>query len=159
MESVMIGELHGSVSNTVPDAHARQVRSPAWLRALSVVSLLIIAGIHLNLYAREEYKEIPTVGVLFLLTVISAVLVGIAVAVSSRPAIAAGAVLFALGVLGGYVLTLVLPNGLFSFKEPGVSYSGAASIALEGVVIVSSLMMLAKRLPHLPRRASTTTNN
>ncbi len=107
------------------------------LRGSTVVGLIVVAVVHLNLYLGEGYRHIPTIGWLFLLTVISALGLAAATALSSRPlwALAAGAL--ALGVLGGYVLTLALPMGLFSFREPGISYSGAISIAAELLVLVA----------------------
>src|SRR5580658_3104720 len=114
-------------------------RVPRWTAA----ALLVVTGlVHLNLYAREQYHDIPTVGWLFLLTVISAaVLAASLIAVPGR-LVDVSAVLFSLGVLAGYFLTLGLPHGLCGFKEPGVSYSGAVSIAAEvGVVVTLSFSL------------------
>jgi predicted lipoprotein with Yx(FWY)xxD motif len=89
-----------------------------WPRlALRVVGgglLIATAAIHLDLYL-TGYRNIPTIGWLFLLQVIAGFVLGIAVLVSgSRLAAAAGAG-FALATLGGYLLTLWF--GLFGFKE------------------------------------------
>jgi predicted lipoprotein with Yx(FWY)xxD motif len=83
--------------------------------------LLIAAGaIHLDLYL-TGYRTIPTIGWLFLLQVIAAFVLGLAVLVipdrlviAGRLAAAAGAG-FALSTLGGYLLTVWI--GLFGFKE------------------------------------------
>jgi predicted lipoprotein with Yx(FWY)xxD motif len=76
--------------------------------------LVATAAIHLDLYL-TGYRNIPTIGWLFLLQVIAGFVLGIAVLVSgSRLAAAAGAG-FALATLGGYLLTLWF--GLFGFKE------------------------------------------
>ena len=110
------------------------------LRVVVAVLLIVTGMVHLNLYAREHYRAIPTVGWLFLLTTISAALLAIATVVRPRPVVEVSAGLFALGVLGGYLLTLYLPRGLFDFKEPGISYSGALSIAVEaGIILVLSI--------------------
>jgi hypothetical protein len=107
-------------------------------RRVAAAVLLIVTGVvHLNLYVREHYRAIPTVGWLFLLTAISAALLALALVVRPRLVVEVSAGLFALGVLGGYLLTLYLPKGLFDFKEPGISYSGAVSIAAEaGIILV-----------------------
>jgi hypothetical protein len=55
----------------------------------------------------------------------------------------ASAFVFAAGVLGGYLLTLWLPMGLFKFKEPDVSTSGVIAIVVEvGVMVVAGLTAL-----------------
>ncbi len=78
-------------------------------------ALLIAAGsIHLDLYL-TGYNSIPTIGPLFLLQIISAFLLAIVIpATGHRLAYAAGAA-FAIGTLGGYLLSLKV--GLFGFTE------------------------------------------
>jgi len=101
-------------------------------------ALLVIVGVvHLNLYAREDYHFIPTVGWLFLLTVITSF--AFAVLLFVRPGILVdmAACGFAVSVLGAYVLTLLLPQGLFLFKEPEVSFSGVISMVAEvGIAVL-----------------------
>jgi len=77
--------------------------------------LLIAAGsIHLDLYL-TGYNSIPTIGPLFLLQVIAAFLLAIVIPLTGlRLAYAAGAA-FAIGTLGGYLLSLKV--GLFGFTE------------------------------------------
>lgn len=76
--------------------------------------LVATAAIHLDLYL-TGYRSIPTIGWLFLLQIIAAFGLGLAVLVSgSRLAAAAGAG-FALATLGGYLLSMWI--GLFGFKE------------------------------------------
>jgi len=93
------------------------------LRVAGSGLLIAIAAIHLDLYL-TGYRTIPTIGWLFLLQVIAAF--GLALAVlaiprrpaaallASRLAAAAGAG-FALATLGGYLLSVW--TGLFGFKE------------------------------------------
>jgi hypothetical protein len=124
----------------------------AWPRVVGAVLLVVIALVHLNLYLREYYRQIPTVGWLFLLTVISAVALAAALFVRPGPVTALAASGFALSVLGGYLLTLWLPNGLFQFKEPGVSYSGVISIVAEvatAVVLAGSVLRHQHHTPSL----------
>ena len=89
--------------------------APGWLPVILRVvgsGLLIATGaIHLDLYL-TGYRTIPTIGWLFLLQVITAFALGLAVlaipgrfVIPSRVAAAVGA-LFALSVLGGYLLSV-----------------------------------------------------
>src|SRR6202011_3650840 len=98
--------------------------APGWpaviLRVVGSGLLIATAAIHLDLYL-TGYRTIPTIGWLFLLQVIAAFGLGLAVlaiprrlVTPSRLAAAAGAG-FALATLGGYLLSVL--TGLFGFKE------------------------------------------
>ena len=112
--------------------------------------LLIAAGaIHLDLYV-TGYRTIPTIGWLFLLQVIVAFALGLAVLVipdrlvlAGRLAAAAGAG-FALSTLGGYLLTVWI--GLFGFKEVRTT---AGIVA--GILEVAAFAVLAT-VALLPRQ-------
>jgi predicted lipoprotein with Yx(FWY)xxD motif len=116
-----------------------------WLQIILRVAgsglLIATAAIHLDLYV-TGYRTIPTIGWLFLLQVIAAFALGLAVLVipgrlviPSRLAAAAGAG-FALATLGGYLLTVWI--GLFGFKEVRTT---AGIVA--GVVEVAAFVILA----------------
>ena len=111
------------------------------LRVVGSGLLIATAAIHLDLYL-TGYRTIPTIGWLFLLQVIAAFGLGLAVLVipsrfviASRLAAAAGAG-FALATLGGYLLTVWI--GLFGFKEVRTDAGIAA-----GVVEVAAFVALA----------------
>ena len=105
------------------------------LRVAGAALLVATAGIHLDLYL-TGYRSIPTIGWLFLLQVIAAFILALAVLVSgSRLAAAAGAG-FALSTLGGYLLTVWI--GLFGFKEVRTT---AGIVA--GVIEVAAFAALA----------------
>ena len=122
--------------------------APDWpaivLRVVGSGLLIATAAIHLDLYL-TGYRTIPTIGWLFLLQVIAAF--GLALAVlaiprrpaaallASRLAAAAGAG-FALATLGGYLLSVW--TGLFGFKEVRTTAGIAA-----GVVEVAAFVVLA----------------
>jgi predicted lipoprotein with Yx(FWY)xxD motif len=115
--------------------------------------LIATAAIHLDLYV-TGYRTIPTIGWLFLLQVIAAFALGLAVLVipgrlviASRLAAAAGAG-FALATLGGYLLTVWI--GLFGFKEVRTT---AGIVA--GVIEVAAFTVLAA-LALAPVRAAST---
>jgi predicted lipoprotein with Yx(FWY)xxD motif len=116
-----------------------------WLQIILRVAgsglLIATAAIHLDLYL-TGYRTIPTIGWLFLLQVIAAFALGLAVLVipgrlviPSRLAAAAGAG-FALATLGGYLLSVWI--GLFGFKEVRTTAGIAA-----GVVEVAAFVVLA----------------
>ena len=104
--------------------------------------LLIAAGaIHLDLYL-TGYRTIPVIGWLFLLQVIAAFGLGLAVlATGGRPVIAgrlaaAGGAGFALATLGGYLLSVWA--GLFGFREVRTTAGVVA-----GVIEVAAFAVLA----------------
>ncbi|MFI5062531.1 MAG: hypothetical protein ACHP9Z_00930, partial [Streptosporangiales bacterium] len=97
--------------------------------------LTVTGGIHLDLYL-TGYRSIPTIGWLFLLQVIAAFGLAVAVLVTgSRLAAAAGAG-FALSTLGGYLLSVWA--GLFGFTEVRTT---AGIVA--GVIEVAAFAVLA----------------
>ena len=121
--------------------------------------LIVISVVHLHLWL-GGYRYLATIGPLFLLDVIFAGLVALVVAVRLNVVVAFGAASLAAGTLGANVLSLLLPKGLFRFKEVGVSYSGGFAIASEaGVVILLATWaylgwrrgaLVARRRPAVP---------
>jgi len=119
--------------------------APGWptvvLRVVGSGLLIVTAAIHLDLYL-TGYRTIPTIGWLFLLQVVAAFGLGLAVlaiprrlVIPSRLAAAAGAG-FALAILGGYLLSVWI--GLFGFKEVRTGAGIAA-----GLVEVAAFAVLA----------------
>jgi predicted lipoprotein with Yx(FWY)xxD motif len=110
--------------------------------------LIATAAIHLDLYL-TGYRTIPTIGWLFLLQVIAAFGLGLAVlaiprrlaaGVPARLAAAAGAV-FALATLGGYLLSVW--TGLFGFKEVRTGAGIAAGLVEVAAFVVLAALALA----------------
>jgi len=99
--------------NQVPE-HARAKGMNSVLRFAGGALLAGTAAIHLDLYL-TGYNSIPTIGVLFLLQVIVAFLLAIAVAVTGNRIVALLGAGFAIATLGGYLLSVWV--GLFGFKE------------------------------------------
>jgi len=137
--------------------------APGWLRGALLVAgpgLLIASGaIHLDLYL-TGYRTIPTIGTLFLLQVIAAFGLGLAVlALRSRLAAAAAAG-FSLSTLGGYLLSVWI--GLFGFKEvrttagivAGIlevaAFAALAAFVLAPAPAASTAKGPARALPQLP---------
>ena len=121
--------------------------------------LIATAAIHLDLYL-TGYRTIPTIGWLFLLQVIAAFGLGLAVlaipgrlVVPGRLAAAAGAG-FALATLGGYLLSVWI--GLFGFKEVRTTAGIAAGLVEVAAFVVLAALALAPAPAHGPsgRRGS-----
>jgi predicted lipoprotein with Yx(FWY)xxD motif len=84
------------------------------LRVTGAGLLAAIAAIHLDLYL-TGYKNIPTIGWLFLLQVIAAFALAAAVLATGNRIVAALGAGFAVATLGGYLLSIWV--GLFGFTE------------------------------------------
>jgi predicted lipoprotein with Yx(FWY)xxD motif len=105
------------------------------LRVAGAGLLAATAAIHLDLYL-TGYRTIPTIGWLFLIQVITAFLLAVAVlALGSRIVAATGAG-FAVATLGGYLLTVWV--GLFGFTEVRTTAGIAA-----GIIEVAAFAALA----------------
>jgi predicted lipoprotein with Yx(FWY)xxD motif len=127
--------------------------APDWpavvLRVAGSGLLIATAAIHLDLYL-TGYRTIPTIGWLFLLQVIAAFGLGLAVLaiprrpaaalLASRLAAAAGAG-FALATLGGYLLSVWI--GLFGFKEVRTGAGIAAGLVEVAAFVVLAALALA----------------
>lgn len=114
------------------------------LRLAASPLLLLTSGVHLYLYAGEAYRFIPTIGPLFLLTGVVAVVFAVALPLLERPLLDLLGAGFEVATLGAYILTLELPKGLFLFEEPGVSYSGGLAIFSE---VGAAALLLAAAVP------------
>jgi predicted lipoprotein with Yx(FWY)xxD motif len=132
--------------------------APGWpavvLRVAGSGLLIATAAIHLDLYL-TGYRTIPTIGWLFLLQVIAAFGLGLAVlaipsrfVTPSRLAAGAGAG-FTLATLGGYLLSVWV--GLFGFKEVRTGAGIAAGLVEVAAFVVLAALALA---PAPPRAAA-----
>src|ERR1700731_3925932 len=132
--------------------------APGWpaviLRVLGSGLLIAAGAIHLDLYL-TGYRTIPVIGWLFLLQVIAAFGLGLAVlAIPSRLVLpgrlAAGAGAgFALATLGGYLLSVW--TGLFGVKE----VRAGAGIAAGLVEVAAFVTLAALALAPAPAKAAT----
>jgi predicted lipoprotein with Yx(FWY)xxD motif len=123
-------------------------RSGGWLRpALRITGaglLAATAAIHLDLYL-TGYKNIPTIGWLFLLQVIAGFALAALVLATGNQVVAALGAGFAVATLGGYLLSIWF--GLFGFKEVRTT---AGIVA--GIIEVAAFAVLAL-LAIIPARA------
>ena len=120
------------------------------LRVAGAALLAATGGIHLDLYL-TGYRSVPTIGWLFLLQVIAAFGLALAVLVTgSRLAAAAGAG-FALATLGGYLLSIWI--GLFGFREVRTTagiVAGVIEVAAFAALAVLALLPPASPPPGQP---------
>src|SRR5205809_5241170 len=143
----------------VASARQQPARRPAqgWptalLRAAGSGLLIATAAIHLDLYL-TGYRTIPTIGWLFLLQVIAAFGLGLAVLAiprrlitPSRLAAGAGAG-FALATLGGYLLSVW--TGLFGFTEVRTGAGIAAGLVEVAAFVVLAALALAPAAANAP---------
>src|SRR5215469_11944609 len=110
------------------------------LRLTGAALLAVTAAIHLDLYL-TGYNTIPTIGPLFLLQVIAAFLLALAVAATGSRLVAAAGAGFAIATLGGYLLSVWV--GLFGFREvrttPG-TVAGIVEVAAFGALAALAVM-------------------
>jgi predicted lipoprotein with Yx(FWY)xxD motif len=87
--------------------------------------LVATGGIHLDLYL-TGYRTIPTIGWLFLLQIVAAFALGLAVLTFRSRLVSAAGAGFAVATLGGYLLSLRV--GLFGFREVRTSAGIVAGV-------------------------------
>ncbi len=125
------------VSGTRQAGRGRSLR--IGLRVAGAALLAATGGIHLDLYL-TGYRSVPVIGWLFLLQVIAAFGLALAVLVTgSRLAAAAGAG-FALATLGGYLLSVW--TGLFGFKEVRTTAGIVAGVIEVGAFAALAVLAL-----------------
>ena len=126
-----------TVMNRDRNSAARHEPGMPWLllRVAGAGLLFATAAIHLDLYL-TGYQTIPTIRWLFLLQIIAAFAVGLAVLVTPSRLVAAGGAVLALSTLGGYLLTVQF--GLFGFREVRTT---AGIVA--GIIEVAAFVVLA----------------
>jgi predicted lipoprotein with Yx(FWY)xxD motif len=126
--------------------------------ATAGAALLAASGaIHLDLYL-TGYRSIPTIGVLFLLQIIAAFALALAVLATIRVAGLAGLLaavaggLFALATLGGYLLSLRV--GLFGFREVRTT-AGIVAGVIDVLAFVALALLALAVAPPAPSAASS----
>jgi plastocyanin len=125
-DETRVTKLHGE------NPGSATVRVALALRVGGAGLLAATAGIHLDLYL-TGYRQIPTIGPLFLVQVISALVLAVAVLATPLRLVAAAGAGFAASTLGGYVLSLWI--GLFGFNEVRTT-AGIVAGAFEVATIV-----------------------
>ena len=117
----------------------------SWYYGIAGAAFLIASGsIHLDLYL-TGYRSIPTIGWLFLLQIIAAFVLAIAILVTRNWLAAAAGAGFAISTLGGYLLSLKV--GLFGFTEVRTTAGiVAAIIDVAAFAVLATAVILALNL-------------
>jgi hypothetical protein len=111
---------------------------------LSAAALVIVSGlVHVHLWD-IAYRHVATLGPLFLVQAVAALVVAVALATTRLAVVMAGAVLLMLGTIGGFVLADTV--GLFGFTLPVVT--GWAYLALSAEAM-SSVLLVAVAMRHV----------
>jgi hypothetical protein len=115
------------------------------LRYLGALAVLATGVAHIEQYAVDDYSTVPTIGTLFLLNFVAAIVIAIGLIVplgrvTGRYATATRA-LFAVAGIGLAVFSLVglfisETSGLFGFVEHGYRMAIVVAIVVEGVAAV-----------------------
>jgi predicted lipoprotein with Yx(FWY)xxD motif len=124
----------------------------SWFGIAGAALLVASGAIHLDLYL-TGYRTIPTIGPLFLLQVIAAFVLAAAILVTGNWVAEASGALFAVSVLGGYLLSLWV--GLFGFTEVRtaagiwaglIDVAAFATLAIAAAPGLPSVVNLGRRL-------------
>ncbi len=132
------------------------------LRYLGVLLLFGIGAVHLHEYFANHYRVIPTIGALFALNFVAAVVLGLVLAgplqsltgVRSLPVfgraphalVALGAAVFALGTIIGLLISE--QASLFGFHEYGYRSGIVLALALEGAAVAVLFSFAALDMRH-----------
>ncbi len=117
----------------------------SWLGIVGAALLVASGAIHLDLYL-TGYRTIPTIGPLFLLQVIAAFALAVAIPVTGSWIAAAAGAGFALSTLGGYLLSLWV--GLFGFTEVRTTAGIVAGI-IDVAAFATLTLAAAPGLPYV----------
>jgi hypothetical protein len=129
--------LLGYLSNG-PGGAPRAVSLAATL-GFAVGGLLVLwsAYIHFHLWNEPQgYRQLSVIGPLFLLQSIGGLVVGLAVVAVRRVWVAICGIGYAVSTLVGFLLTVGLTDGLFSFKETWAAPFADQAFAIEIAVVV-----------------------
>ncbi|HUC04194.1 MAG TPA: hypothetical protein VL961_02270 [Acidimicrobiales bacterium] len=121
-----------------------RLERPARLAATAAYvlgALLVVwsAYIHFHLWDSVGYRTIPTVGALFVVQSVVGLVLGLGVAVVRRAWLALSGAGFVAGTLGGFLLTVSLPKGLFGFKD---SWSAPFARQAFGIEVAALVVLL-----------------
>jgi len=131
-------------------------RSASVMRWLGSLALLAVGIDHIDQYYNGYYRAVPTIGTLFLLNFVSALVVGLGLLVplrrfsgrTTRPLItllAVSGIVIAGGTLAG--LFISESSGLFGFMEVGYRGEIVLSIVLDSatLVLLAAFLFLRSR--------------
>lgn len=115
----------------------------AWLlRILVVLGLLGSAWVHWDLWANQGFRDIDTIGPLFLVNVVAGVVIAVAVLLWHHWLPVLAAIGFGAATLGAYLISLT-SGGLFGVHERFVTPAEKWGVITEAGCIVFGMALLA----------------
>ncbi len=138
----------------VPEPNQQLAPTPfrrrAFLLSLIVGAGLVAAtaGIHRHLWA-AGYRNIPTIGTLFLLQAIGGAVLAVTLLVLRRFLVVLAGAGFMASTIGGFLISWQV--GLFGFKDTFAAPLAKASLVVEAVGLLA-LLVCAVLAPDRPRR-------
>ncbi len=134
-------------------------------RMLGALALLVVGGVHFQVYQYEFYSAIPTIGPLFFVTFVAATGLGLFLLVPIRPPGRLGALVDRLaavagiGVAAGAFVGLLISEQtpIFGFSEQGYRFVIVLALASEAVAVVMlSLFLVRERADDRGSRGGST---
>jgi hypothetical protein len=145
-------------------ARAAHLRiAAAMVRLAAAIALLAVGGVHIQQYAVQDYRVIPTIGSLFLVNFIGGTVLGLYFLIPARRrpgrtilALDALAALAGCFVAGGALVALLVSEAtpLFGFMEHGYRFAIVFAIASEAVAVTTLIILLI--LNRVPARRNQT---
>jgi hypothetical protein len=132
------------LGSAATDHRSEKARRVAALCSMLIGAVLVAlsALVHLHLW-QIGYKQIPTIGPLFLIQVIAGFLLAAVVAGSRRILPAFAAMAFLASTIGGLVLSATI--GIFNFHDGLSAPDAVSSLILEGAGILVLAVAVALR--------------
>lgn len=121
------------------------VSALAWIGALF---LILSATIHLHLWS-QSYRHIPTIGPLFVIQGISGIVLAITISIFRRLVILIGGALFAIGTIGGLLLSVYV--GLFGFQDSLSAPYAGMSLVIEAIAFAALAGAAVLTVARVPR--------
>ena len=142
-----------------------ETRSASVMRWLGALALLAVGFDHIQQYYADYYRAVPTIGTLFVLDFIAALIVGLALLTPVRHLagrfedllvrlLALGGIGLAGGTLGGLLISE--NGGLFGFMEVGYRSAIVLSMVFDVAAVVLLTAFLALRSQPVPSKELTT---
>jgi hypothetical protein len=144
--------MHFHVTTKISLRPRVRVRPAAAVRLVASGSLLAIAGVHIQQYLGEDYRVIPTIGLLFLLNFVGGTTFGVYFLIPAgrkpsriRSMVDAMAAVAALGLAAGAFVGLFVSEHtpLFGFMEHGYRFAIVFALGSEAVAMAALMIQLA----------------
>lgn len=124
-----------------PEPPTRRSAAIEVSRGLAATGVLLSAVVHLDLWDLQRFRDIPTIGPLFLLNVVAGVVIGVVMLVWRHwlPMLAGAG--FGAATVAAFWISVV--HGLFGLKETATGSSQVLAEVAEYVAVVFGLLAAA----------------